>query len=172
MPDDLSTESLNCHLTMYHLGTSQITQGLPCFQQSFLCVTAMAGLCFQHLCLPFRPLPYLTWPTTCGNSIGRNDSTLPRLPPARLPFQKQSPDIQPCYVYKHLAGEKCYVRTQAFPLSLGPRAVRRHRARYPAGTPRLGPCLPEPSRPRSSYVVATCYGGMTGCGIIRIITCV
>ena len=21
-------------------------------------------LCFQHLCLPFRPLPYVTWPTS------------------------------------------------------------------------------------------------------------
>ena len=48
-------------------------------------------LCFQHLCLPCRPLPYLTWPIRCGNSTGLNDPTLPRLPPALLPFQKQSP---------------------------------------------------------------------------------
>ena len=25
-------------------------------------ITCVARLCFQHLCLPFRPLPYLTWP--------------------------------------------------------------------------------------------------------------
>ena len=25
-------------------------------------------LCFRHLCLPFRPLSYLTWPITRGNS--------------------------------------------------------------------------------------------------------
>ena len=43
-----------------------------------------ARLCFQHLCLPLRPLPYLTWPITCGSSTGPNDPTLPRLPP--LPF--------------------------------------------------------------------------------------
>ena len=50
-------------------------------------------LCLQHLCLPFRPLPYLTWPITCGNSTGLNDPTSPRLPPTLLPFQKQSPAL-------------------------------------------------------------------------------
>ena len=49
-------------------------------------------LCFQHLCLPFRPLPYLGWPMTCGNSTGPHDRNSPRLPPALLPFQKQSPE--------------------------------------------------------------------------------
>ena len=27
---------------------------------------------FQHWCLPFRPLPYLTWPIACRNSTGLN----------------------------------------------------------------------------------------------------
>ena len=35
-----------------------------------------ARLCFQHLCLPFRPLPCLSWPTTCGNSTVLNDPNL------------------------------------------------------------------------------------------------
>ena len=43
------------------------------------------------LCLPFRPLPYLSWPITCGNSTGLHDPTLPRLPSTLLPLQKQSP---------------------------------------------------------------------------------
>ena len=30
---------------------------------------------FWHLRLPFRLLPCLTWPTTCGNSAGLNDPT-------------------------------------------------------------------------------------------------
>ena len=50
-----------------------------------------ARLCFQHLCLPFRPLPYLTWPITCRNSTGLHDWNCFRLPRTRLPFQKQSP---------------------------------------------------------------------------------
>ena len=37
-------------------------------------------LCFQHLCLPFRSLPYLTWPITCGSSTRLNDPISPRLP--------------------------------------------------------------------------------------------
>ena len=52
-----------------------------------------SSLCFQHLCLPFRPLPHLTRPLTCGNSTGLNDPTLPRLPPTLLPFQKQRPAV-------------------------------------------------------------------------------
>ena len=43
----------------------------------------------------FAPLPYLTWPTTCGSRTGQNDPTSPRLPHTLLPFQKQSPD---CYL--------------------------------------------------------------------------
>ena len=56
-----------------------------------LATSCWARLCFQQSCLPFRPLPYLIWPITCGNSTGRNDLTLSRLPPILLPFQKQSP---------------------------------------------------------------------------------
>ena len=53
----------------------------------------ISRLCFQHLCLPFRPLPYLTWPVTCGNSTVLNDPTLPRLPPARFcPFGSRAHD--------------------------------------------------------------------------------
>ena len=48
-------------------------------------------LCFQHLCLPFRPLPYLTWPITCRNKAALHEPILPRLRPILLPFQKQSP---------------------------------------------------------------------------------
>ena len=54
----------------------------------------MFRLCFQPLCLPFRPFPYLTWPITCHNSTGLNDPTMLRLPPTLLPFQKQSPAKQ------------------------------------------------------------------------------
>ena len=39
---------------------------------------APTRLCFQLLCLPFRPLPYLTCP-------------LPGLPPTHFPFQKHNP---------------------------------------------------------------------------------
>ena len=53
--------------------------------------SAQAWLCFQHLCLPFRPLPHRTWPIICGNSTGLHDPTLLRLPPTLLPFEKQSP---------------------------------------------------------------------------------
>ena len=64
----------------------------------------LSRLCFQHLLVcPFALLPYLTWPITCGNSTGLNDPTLPRLPPALLPFQKQSPVLRrqsfACYFY-------------------------------------------------------------------------
>ena len=54
-------------------------------------LSSITRLCFQHLCLPFRPLPYLIWPITRRNSTGLSDPTLPRLPPTLLPFQKQSP---------------------------------------------------------------------------------
>ena len=63
----------------------------------YICRTARreeprpARLCLRHSCLPFRPLPYLTWPMTCGSSTGLSDPTLPRQAPALLPFQKQSP---------------------------------------------------------------------------------
>ena len=32
----------------------------PLEKKTFGCITR---LCFQHLCLPFCPVPYLTWPT-------------------------------------------------------------------------------------------------------------
>ena len=40
-------------------------------------------LCFVHSCLPFRPFPYLAWPTTCGNSTGLDGLTrlCPDCPP-------------------------------------------------------------------------------------------
>ena len=43
--------------------------------------TARPRLWFQHLCWPSRPLPYLTWPITCGNSTG------PDWPPPSCPFR-------------------------------------------------------------------------------------
>ena len=56
-------------------------------------VLTPSRLCFHHLCLPFRPLPCLTWPTTCGKSSGLNDPTVPRLPPPFCPFRSRT---QPC----------------------------------------------------------------------------
>ena len=41
--------------------------------------------------LHFRNLPYPTWPITCRNSTGLRDRNFPRLSPALLPFQRQSP---------------------------------------------------------------------------------
>ena len=65
-------------------------------------------LCFQQLCLPFRPLPYLTWPITCGNSTGLNDPTFPRLPPTLLPFRKQEPRSASCAMERiSLGGTTC-----------------------------------------------------------------
>ena len=49
-------------------------------------------LCFQHSYLPFRPLPYLTWPITCRSSTGLNDPTLPRLPQPFCPFRSRAQD--------------------------------------------------------------------------------
>ena len=52
---------------------------------------SVARLCFQHLCLPFRPLPYLIWPITCGNSTGLDDPQLcPDCPPPFCPFRSRA----------------------------------------------------------------------------------
>ena len=87
-----------------HIPTPRfLPPGYSLFSRVFLCSLlpgeilksrvgiSFTRLCFQHLCLPFRPLPCLTWPITCGNSSGQNDPTLPRLPHTLLPFRKQSP---------------------------------------------------------------------------------
>ena len=68
---------------------------LPLPPTSLNKTSAITRLCFQHLRLRFRHLPYLTWPNTCANSTWlmlQNDPTLSRLRPTLLPFQKQSPD--------------------------------------------------------------------------------
>ena len=46
---------------------------------------------FQHLCLLFRPRPYLTWPTTCVNSTGLNDRIFPRLDPHPFALSEAEP---------------------------------------------------------------------------------
>ena len=75
-------------------------------------------LCFQHLCLPFRPLPYLTWSITCRKSTGLHDRNFPGLPPTLVPFQKQTAD---CEAYATMSihnirhaqrqGARAYTRT-------------------------------------------------------------
>ena len=49
-----------------------------------------ARLCFQHSCVPFGPLPYLTRPVACGSSTGLNDPTSPRLPPPFCPVRSRA----------------------------------------------------------------------------------
>ena len=50
---------------------------------------ALARLRFQHLCLPFRPLPYLTWPIPCGNTTGL-DRLCPDCPPPFCPLRSRA----------------------------------------------------------------------------------
>ena len=56
--------------------------------------------CFQHLCLPFRPLTYLTWPIACRNSTGLHDWTFPPdCPPNPVALSEAGPSYR-FYVFR------------------------------------------------------------------------
>ena len=67
--------------------------------------------CFQHLCLPLRPIPYLTWPIACRNSTGLNDPILPRLPtPHPFAHSEAAPGMIPVSVKNALLAMQFYSR--------------------------------------------------------------
>ena len=54
-------------------------------------------LCFQHLCLPFRPLPYLNKPIKCRVTLrGWRTRLCPDCPPPFCPFRSRAQSCFEC----------------------------------------------------------------------------